>query len=72
DTLEHLVAEKGVLSRSEFNEFTPDQACLEEREKSRQALLTNLFSVIDQEAAELAKQDDKKRFDEVIKETAKG
>lgn len=72
NTLEHLVAEKGVLKRTEFNDFTPDQACLEERETNRQALLANLFSVMDQEAAELANKDDKERFDKVIAETAKG
>ena len=71
DTLERLVEEKGVLERAEFNQFSPDQGCLEDREKNRQALLKNLFSVLDQEAAELASKDDKKRFDEVIRETAK-
>ena len=71
DTLERLVEEKGVLERAEFSQFSPDQGCLEDREKNRQALLKNLFSVLDQEAAELASKDDKKRFDEVIRETAK-
>lgn len=72
DTLEHLVEDKGVLKRSEFNEFKPDQNCLEEREIKRQALLTNLFSVMQQEAAEIERKDDKQRFDEVIADTAKG
>jgi len=72
DTLERLVENKDIIKRSDFNEFTPDQECLEERELNRQALLSSLFSVMDQEAAELASKDTKERFDEVIKETAKG
>ena len=72
DTLEHLVADKGVLDRSEFNEFKPNQECLEEREKNRQALLNNLFSVMAQEAAEIERKDDKQRFDEIIENIAKG
>ncbi len=72
DTLEHLVANKGVLERSEISAFEPDQACLEEREVRRRALLSGLFSVMQQEAAEIERKDDKKRFDQVIAETAKG
>ena len=72
DTLEHLIEDKDLLKRSEFDEFKPDQACLEERELNRQALITNLLSVMDQEAAEIAAKDTKKRFNEVIEETAKG
>ena len=72
DTLERLVENKDIIKRTDFNEFTPDQECLEERELNRQALLSSLFSVMDQEAAELASKDTKQRFDEVIKETAKG
>lgn len=72
DTLEHMIEGKGLLKRTEFNDFTPDQDCLEERELNRQALITNLFSVMDQEAAELAAKDTKQRFDDVIEETAKG
>lgn len=71
DTLEHLIEDKDLLKRTDFNTFTPDQDCLEEREINRQALIKNLFSVMDQEAAELAKNDSKERFDEVIAETAK-
>ena len=72
DTLERLVEDKDIIKRTDFNDYTPDQACLEEREKNRQALISSLFSVMDQEAAELANKDTKQRFDEVIKETAKG
>ena len=72
DTLEHLVEDKGLLKRTEFNEFIPDQATLEEREKNRHELIGSLFSVMDQEAAEIANSDTKERFDEVISETAKG
>ncbi len=72
DTLEHLIEDKELLKRTDFDRFAPDQACLEEREKNRQALIKNLFSVMDQEAAELVKNDSKERFDEVIAETAKG
>lgn len=71
DTLERLVEQKDVLDRGEFNSYVPDQTCLEERETKRQALFDNLFSLMQQEAAEIARNDDKKRFDEVIEETAK-
>ena len=72
DTLERLIEDKSIIKRTDFNDYTPDQACLEERETNRQALISSLFSVMDQEAAELASKDTKQRFDEVIKETAKG
>jgi hypothetical protein len=71
DTLEHLIEDKKLLKRSDFDSFKPDQSSLEEREKNRQNLIKNLFSVMDQEAAELVKNDSKERFDEVIAETAK-
>ncbi len=71
NTLEHLIEDKDLLKRSEFNDFTPDHACLEEREQSRQELISSLFSVMDQEAAELAQKDTKERFNDVIAETAK-
>jgi len=72
DTLEHLIEENNLLKRTDFDKFKPDQACLEEREKNRQAMIKNLFSVMEQEAAEIATKDTKQRFDEVIAETAKG
>lgn len=70
DTLERLAENKDLLKRTEFEEFSPDQSCLEEREENRQALLNSLFSVMDQEAAELAKKDDRTRFNEVIESLA--
>lgn len=70
DTLEHLIEDKNLLKRTDFDRFTPDQSSLEEREENRQELIKNLFSVMDQESAELANNDSKQRFDEFIAETA--
>ena len=71
DTLERLIEQKDIIKPSDLNDYNPDQQCLEKREANRQALISSLFSVMNQEAAELEAKDTKQRFDDVIKETAK-
>jgi len=70
DTLERVAAEKSVLADSDIENYQPTQAVLEVREHNRQQFLTNLFSVMTQQAAEIERGDTKARFDGVIEELA--
>lgn len=70
DTLERVADQKNVFSEKDLEAYQPDQTALETREARRQKLLENLFSVMTQEAAELASKDTKKRFEEVIETLA--
>ena len=70
DTIERLAEEKGLYTQADIEAFQPDQEALEFRESNRQQFLSNFFSVITQEAAEVANQDTNARFKEVIEELA--
>ncbi|GAB2678898.1 hypothetical protein Q4574_07150 [Aliiglaciecola sp. 3_MG-2023] len=72
DTLEKLSAQKNQVTAEEIESYTPDQATLEEREARRQVFLGNLFSVMNQESAELKARDSKSRFNQVIDDIASG
>ena len=71
DTIERLAEEKGLYSLADIEAFQPDQEALEFRESNRQQFLSNFFSVITQEAAEVAGGDTKQRFESAIEEFAK-
>ena len=66
DTIERVATEKGLFSKEDIEAYIPDQEALEYREAGRQQFLSNFFSVMTQEAAEVASGDTKARFDETI------
>lgn len=70
DTLERVAAEKSLLSGADIEAYIPDQEALEYREANRQKFLSNFFSVMSQEAAEVAGGDTKDRFEKVIDDLA--
>jgi hypothetical protein len=70
DTLENVLAGKGTMESTDIEGYAPELDVLESREARRQQLMTSLFSVLNQEAAELANRDTKARFDKVISELA--
>lgn len=70
DTLERVAEQKKLLGVEDIESFTPDQDVLEQREARRQTFLSNMFSLMTQEAAELASKDTKERFEKVIDELA--
>ena len=70
DTMESITEEYGQFSRQHIENHKPSQADLERREAKRQQFLDNLFSVMTQEAAEVANSDSKARFDAVISDLA--
>ena len=70
DKLENIAAEKGLFTDDDIESHVPPQASLERREATRQQFLSNLFSVMYQEAAEIDKADTKERFASVITELA--
>ena len=70
DTLERIASEKGLFSGEDIEAYEPSQEALEFRETGRQKFLTNFFSLMSQEAAEVANSDTKARFKQVIDELA--
>ena len=70
DTLERVAAEKSLFSADDIEAFIPDQEALEQRETRRQKFLSNLFSIMEQEAAEISSGDTEDRFKKVINELA--
>lgn len=71
DSIERLSEDGKPATPGNIEAYSPTQLVLEEREARRQKLLENLFSVMDQEAAEISNQDTKERFDTVIEDLAK-
>ena len=71
DTIERVAEEKGLFSSEDIEAYVPDQEALEYRETGRQKFLSNFFSVMTQEAAEVANGDTAQRFEAAIKEFAK-
>jgi hypothetical protein len=70
DTLEALSEANKKVSQDNIDAYEPSQEILERREARRQNFMTNLFSVMNQEAGELAARDTKARFDKVIGDIA--
>lgn len=70
DTLEQLAENKQAMTSANVDAYVPDHATLEQRELRRQKFLENLFSVLTQQAAEVAGKDTKERFESVIEELA--
>lgn len=66
DTLERVAAEKSLLTQADIDAYKPTEEALVFRETNRQQFLENFFSVMTQEAAQIAAGDDQNRFDEVI------
>ncbi|MEO0576905.1 MAG: hypothetical protein AAF004_15720, partial [Pseudomonadota bacterium] len=70
DTLERLSDSDLPINAKSIDAYEPDHAVLEARELRRQTFLENLFSVMTQEAAEVASKDTRERFDTLIEELA--
>lgn len=56
DTLERLVASKGLLRREEIDAFEPDEAAEREREELRDGLSRRVFYLLLQEAERASRQ----------------
>lgn len=70
DTIERVSEEKALFSVQDLENYKPDQQALESREENRQKFLSNFYSVMAQEAAEISSGDTKQRFEQVIDELA--
>ena len=70
DTIERVAAEKGLFLDTDIEAYVPSQPVLEHREAARQQFLSNFFSVMTQQAAEVATADTKSRFNKVIDDLA--
>ena len=56
DTLERLVAAKGVLRREELDAFEPDEAAEREREEIRETMSRHVFYLLLQQAERASRQ----------------
>lgn len=56
DTLERLVAAKGVLGREEIESYEPDAAAEQEREQLRDTMSRHVFYLLLQQAERAARQ----------------
>lgn len=70
DTVEQLLINNSGLKSDGVETYAPSQEVLEAREARRQNFMATLFSVMNQESAELATRDTKARFDKVIEDLA--
>lgn len=70
DTYETVMAEKGVVKRTDIEEHAPDDETLNRREADRQDLLKRLFFVAHKRAAEMASSDTADRYTEVLETIA--
>lgn len=70
DTLERVAEHKGLFGQNDIEGYVPTQTALEQRESRRQEFLSNMTSVMTQEAAQLAAKDTQERFNKVIGELA--
>ena len=71
DLVERVAASKGVFLQDEIDSFELDEAALTEREARRNAYMSRVFAVFEQEQAELASQDTAKRYQNTLDEIAK-
>ncbi len=72
DTLERMMAQKGMISADEIQQFSPDQEALEKREQRRQDLLERLYYLQRKQAHELAEQDTSDKYQRALDEIAQG
>jgi hypothetical protein len=56
DTLERLVAAKGLVQRAEIDAFEPDEAAEREREQVRDTMSRHVFYLLLQQAERAARQ----------------
>lgn len=66
DTLERVASDKSLFTQADIEAYAPTEEALTFREANRQQFLENFFSVMTQEAAEVAAGDTRERFDGVI------
>jgi hypothetical protein len=60
DTLERLVASKGLVQRAEIDAFEPDAAAEKEREDIRESMSRHVFYLLLQQAERAASEPDPK------------
>ena len=70
DAVETIATAKGTLLPAEVDRFVADDATLARQEEWRQDLLSRMFYLLKQQAAEAAGDDTDERFDDVIKRIA--
>lgn len=71
DAVETLTAKKGVLTPAEIDNFVADDETSRRQEKWRQELLSRLFYVLKQQAAEVGSGDTEQRFSDAIADISK-
>lgn len=72
DTVEQIALAKGIDLGAEIDGFTYSPESLNEREERRQAFFNRLFYVTQKKALEQATEDSSERYQDVLRDTAKG
>ena len=66
DSVEALAAQKGVFLEEELENFEPDPARAEERERMRQEFLDRIFYIFQEEAEDTDRGDTEEAYEEAI------
>ncbi len=72
DTIEKIVSDNGIDLESEIDRYTPTPESLNQREERRQSFFDRLFYVTQKKALEQATDDSGERYQDVLRDTAKG
>lgn len=72
DTVEQIALEKGIDLGAEIDDFSYSPKSLNQREERRQAFFNRLFYVTQKKALEQATEDSSERYQDVLRDTAKG
>lgn len=72
DLVERVADSKGLVLNDEIEKFELDETALSEREAWRNAYMSRMFAVFEQEQAELQSNDTKERYQNTLNEIAVG
>lgn len=68
DTLERLIEAKGVLDKSEIDQFKPTKEIMAEREAWRQDYLAHILRIVDLDADDMSRTDVSETWQKVMDE----
>ncbi|GAB5459889.1 MAG: hypothetical protein Hens3KO_29190 [Henriciella sp.] len=72
DLIERVADSKGIVLNDDVEGFELDEAALMEREAWRNAYMSRIFAVFEQEQAELAAKETRKSYQATLDEVARG
>jgi hypothetical protein len=70
DSMARIAERKGVMLTEEIDAFEPDEATLVAREQWRNALLKRMFYVLREQADDVTRNEDDRKYTEFLQEIA--